>query len=302
MRAEELIEIRSGDRIAVVGEQGASLVQVSAAGVDLLVAASNDDHPDKGCYGQVLVPWPGRIPDGAYHFDGEDCVLPIDHLISRCAIHGLVRWAPWQVLEHRASSVTMGYRLLAQPGYPFSLGIEQSYAWQQERLEISATATNIGHRTAPYGYGAHPYFTVGSPTIDAAMLHVPSRDYFLSDASLDPQLPAVPVDGGPYDFRQPRPVGATEFDVTYTSLDRDDEGRAAVHLSSRDHSLTITCTYEESVGFVHLYSGDTLDARRREGLAIEPLTCLPNAFNNGVGLVSLASGTSVTVRWAITAG
>jgi aldose 1-epimerase len=195
----------------------------------------------------------------------------------------------------------MGYRLLAQPGYPFSLAIEQSYAWQGDRLEIRATATNIGGRTAPYGYGAHPYFTVGSPTIDTAVLHVPARDYFLSDASLDPQLPAVAVDGSAYDFRRPKPVGATQFDVTYTGLTYDDEGRAALHLRSGDGTLTITCTYEEPIGFVHLYSGDTLDKRRREGLAIEPHTCLPNAFNNGVGLVSLATGASVTVPWAISA-
>jgi aldose 1-epimerase len=196
----------------------------------------------------------------------------------------------------------MGYRLLAQPGYPFSLAIEQSYAWQEERLEIRATATNIGSRTAPYGYGAHPYFTVGSPTIDVAVLHVPARDYFLGDASLDPQIPAVPVDGSPYDFRQPKQVGATEFDVTYTSLTCDDEGRSAVRLSSRDGALTITCVYEESIDFVHVYSGDALHKRQREGLAIEPYTCLPNAFNNGVGLVSLATRASVRLRWAITAG
>jgi aldose 1-epimerase len=302
MSAGELITIRSGDRKAVVDEQGAALVQVSVAGVDLLVTASDDGRPDQGCYGQLLIPWPGRIPDGAYQFGGEDCVLPIDHLVSHSAIHGLVRWAPWQVLELGPCSVTMGYRLLARPGYPFSLAIEQSYAWEQDRLEIRTTATNIGRRTAPYGYGAHPYFTVGTPSIDTAVLQVPARSYFRSDASLEPKLPAVPVGGSVYDFHQPRSVGAIELDVTYTELTRDDEGRAAVHLSAPDGALTITCTYAEPIVFVHLYSGDTLETRRREGLAIEPYTCLPNAFNNGAGLVSLVAGDSVTAHWAIVAG
>jgi len=302
MPAGNVIEISCGDRRAVVDEQGATLVQVSVAGVDLLVAAGDDDRPDEGCYGHVLVPWPGRIPDGAYRFDGEDCVLPVDHLVTRSAIHGLVHWAPWQVLEHGAGTLTMGHRLLARPGYPFSLAIEQSFTWQEERLQIRATATNIGHRTAPYGYGAHPYFSVGSPTVDDDVLCVPARSYFLSDANLHPQLPAVPVDASPFDFRQPKPVGAVELDVTYTGLSRDDEGRTAVRLSSRDGTRAITCTYDEAIGFVQLYSGDTLNKRRREGLAIEPYTCLPNAFNNGVGLVSLAAGASVTVGWAISAG
>ena len=301
MLVGELIEVTCGDRRAVVGEQGATLVQVSVADVNLLASASDDDRPNRGCYGQILVPWPGRILDGAYHFDGEDYLLPIDDPILHSAVHGLVRWAPWQVLERRPSSLTMGYRLLAQPGYPFSLAIEQSYAWQEERLEIRVTATNIGPRTAPYGYGAHTYFTVGSPTIDADVLQLPAHDYFLSNGRLDPQFPAVRVDGSPYDFRQPKAVGSTELDVTYTALTCDDEGRAAVRLRSGDGALTITCTYEEPIRFVHLYSGDTLDKGRRGGLAIEPYTCLPNAFNNGVGLMSLASGASVTVSWVISA-
>ena len=55
--------------------------------------------------------------------------------------------------EHGAGAVTLSYKLLALPGYPFSLAIEQSYAWQESRLESCTTATNIGTRTAPFGFG-----------------------------------------------------------------------------------------------------------------------------------------------------
>ena len=91
MPAGELIEIRCGDREAVIDQQGATLVKVSAVGVDLLARPSH--LPSRGCYGQLLVPWPGRIPDGVYHFDGTSHQLAIDDLDLHSAIHGLVRWA-----------------------------------------------------------------------------------------------------------------------------------------------------------------------------------------------------------------
>jgi aldose 1-epimerase len=298
---DELIEIACGDRKALVDRHGACLVQVSAAGADLLVSPSDESYPRKGADGQLLLPWPGRISDGAYHFDGAEYQLPIDDPTLHSAIHGLVRSVSWQVNEHRAASVTLGYRLLAQAGYPFTLGIEQSYAFREALLEICTTATNIGSRTAPYGYGAHPNFTVGSPTINDALLYLPASDYFLSDWRLDPKLPAIPVEGSPYDFRSPRPIGVIELDTTYTAFTRDEQGTVAVSLSSSDGALTITCTFEEPIGFVHVYSGDTRNIGRREGLAIEPYTCLPNAFNNGVGLMRLAPGVSVRVRWTISA-
>jgi aldose 1-epimerase len=301
MPARELIEVASGDHKALIDEQGATLVQVTVAGTQLLAAANPGSYPGTGCHGQLLIPWPGRVPDGRYRFDGEDHQLPINDLVLNSAIHGLVRWLPWRVLEQGPGSVTMGYRLLAMPGYPFSLAIEHAYAWQGDRLEMRATATNIGPRTAPYGYGAHPYFTVGTPTVDDAVLHVPAEKYFVTDDCLKPRLPAVPVEGSPYDFRQPRRIGTLVLDTTYAELPRDQAGRAQVKLSSGDGSLTITCSYAPEVNYVQLYSGDTLDEGVREGLAIEPYTSLPDAFNNGVGLMSLAPGASATVRWAISA-
>ena len=133
-RAGELIPITEGDRQAVVSEQGASLVQVQVAGTDLLAVATEDGYASNGCHGQLLVPWPGRIPDGRYGYRGETYQLPVDDLVTHSAIHGLVRWCPWQVSDRSASSVTLAHRLLARPGYPFSLALEQSYAWRGPNL------------------------------------------------------------------------------------------------------------------------------------------------------------------------
>lgn len=298
----ELFEITSGDRQAVVSEKGACLVQVRVAGTKLLAVPDEDGYVGHGSYGQLLVPWPGRVLGGRYSFGGQAHQLPIDDLVSASAIHGLVRWCPWQLAERSASAVVLTHRLLARPGYPFSLALEQSYSWRDATLQMRTTATNIGARSAPYGFGQHPYFTVGTPIVDKAVLRLPASHYFAPDdlAALAPK--PVPVDGTPYDFRVGVPVGPTRLDVTYTGLTRDADGNSRLFLASADGAVRVTCAYSDAVSFVQLYSGDTLDHAKREGLAIEPYTCLPNSFNNGVGLLQLDPGSSFTVEWSISAG
>ena len=52
---------------------------------------------------------------------------------------------------------------------------------------------------------------------------------------------------------------------------------------------------------VMVFTGDTLaPERRRRGLAVEPMTCAPDAFNTGEGLRVLAPGESVTCSWGVT--
>lgn len=299
MRAGQLIEISSGTRRAVVTEQGATLYRVMWDGGDVLDTASEDGYAGKGCHGQLLMPWPGRVRNGSYEFDGQRYQLAIDDPNHHSAIHGWVRWATWQVREHRADRVVMGYRHFATPGFPWPLEFEQSYSWTGEGLECRTTVKNLGDGTAPFGFGAHPYFSVGSPTIDSGVLQVRANQYYRPDEHLTPRFPAVPVEGSPYDFRQPRPVGDVVLDVTLTGLERDSDGRAVVKFRAADGSVTITLKYEEPINYVQLFSGDTLDTGRRQGLAIEPYTCLPDAFNNGTGLIRLSPGASARLGWSL---
>jgi aldose 1-epimerase len=298
MRAGELFEISSGDRRAVVTEQGATLARVEWDGRQIIAAPADDGFASPGCHGQHLMPWPGRVPKGRYEYEGEHYQLPITDHVTGAAIHGWTRWATWQVAEHGPDHITLGCRILALPGYPFPFEYELSYRWSGDSLQISASARNIGNRSAPFGYGAHPYFTLGPPRIDDGILQVPASRYFVYDDDLIPKGPPVPVDGTEFDFREGKPIGAAVLDVTLTGLARDEEGRAAISFRAPDDSICISFLYYEPLEYVQLYSGDTLPAHRREGLAIEPNTCPPNAFNNGLDLLHVAPGASTRARWA----
>ena len=213
-----------------------------------------------------------------------------------------MRWFTWQLHEHAADRVTMRCSVFALPGYPFPLEFEQSYAWQSYGLEIVTTVTNLGASTAPFGWGVHPYFMAGSPGIDDCVLHVPAGKYFEIQRRSEPRsYPpcrwTVPSSTSGSRGRS----GRARFDVTLTDLARDDEGRAVTNLRAHDGSFSVTCKYDEPIKFVQLFTGDTLPSHQREGVAIEPYTCAPDAFNNGLGLIRLAPGASQRVRWTISA-
>jgi aldose 1-epimerase len=301
MRAGQLYEVTDGSRRAIVSEQGASLVQVLWDGTPLLDSPNDDGFAVPGAHGQILVPWPGRVAGGTYEHEGTWYHLPIDDHGKAAAIHGLARWATWQVRSTSPGRLLLGCRLLATPGYPFPLELEQSYAWQEDRLALVLRATNIGESSAPFGYGCHPYFSVGTPTVDDAVLHVPADKYVPADENLSAAGPPLPVEGTPWDFRQARPIGGVELDLTLTDLQRDGDGNFQVELSAPGGEVALVCTYGAAVRYLQLYSGDTLPSGRRRGLAIEPYTCVPNAFNNKEGLVLLKPGTTEEISWSITA-
>ncbi len=292
----EQIEIALGDQRAVVVEVGGGLRAYSAAGRELLDGYRVDEMSTSG-RGQVLIPWPNRVQDGSYEFEGRRHQLPIDDTDEQDAIHGLVRWAAWTVREREPHRVVMEHVLHPQPGYPFSLGLSIEYRLSEEGLRVQTTATNLGPSACPYGSGAHPYVTVGTATVDSAILRAPGRTVLRSDQRGIP-IGAGPVDGTDYDFRRPRPIGETKLDHAFTDLERDD-GLARVELTDPAGGHGLTLWVDESYGYLMLFTGDPLRDVDRRSLAVEPMTCPPNAFRTGEALICLEPGSTVSSTWGI---
>ena len=245
----------------------------------------------------MLIPWPNRIEDGSYEFDGTSHQLPLTEPARRNADHGLVRWASWAVAERETHRVVMTHVLHPQPGYPFTLELAVEYRLTDEGLRVRSTATNIGPEPCPYGDGAHPYLTVGTATVDSAVLHLPAGTVLRSD---DRGLPtaAAAVDGTEYDFRRPKTIGATRLDDCFTDLERGEDGTARVGLVNPDDGTGLTLWVDRAYGYLMLFTGDLPEVERR-GLAVEPMTCPPNAFRSGEGLIRLEPGESFTGEWGI---
>jgi aldose 1-epimerase len=292
----EQITIEHGDQRAVVTGVGAGLRAYSAAGRDVVNGYGADEMATAG-RGQVLIPWPNRLRDGQYEFEGRCHQLSLTEPEHANAIHGLVRWSVWSVAAREADRAVMTQRLHARPGYPFTLDLVIEYALSDQGLSVRTTATNVGHDRCPYGCGAHPYLSVGTEAVDATVLRAPGRTVLQADGRGIP-TGAIPVAGTDFDFREPRPIADTKLDHGFTDLERGDDGLARVELTNPDGGDALVLWVDESYRYLMLFTGDRPDVARR-ALAVEPMTCPPNAFRSGESLIALEPGGSVTSTWGI---
>jgi aldose 1-epimerase len=293
----EQLELSFAEQRAVVVEVGAGLRSYGIGGREVLDGYAVDEMCTSG-RGQVLMPWPNRIEDGSYEFEGRRHQLPLTEVEAGNAIHGLVRWAPWTIVAREADRVVLEHVLHPQPGYPFSLELRIEYALSDEGLTVRTTATNVGAGACPFGSGMHPYFTLGTPTVDSLALTVPAGQVMESDGRGLPGAPH-PVEGTGLDFRSPRVLGETALDTTFTDLERGDDGLARVVLRDGASGTELTVWADGAYTYFQLFTGDPLPDVNRRSLAVEPMSCPANAFRSGEGVVRLEPGASWTGVWGI---
>ena len=291
------VEIEAGDQRAAVDTVGGGLRSYAAGGRELLDGYPAGEPATSG-RGQVLIPWPNRLEDGEYEFDGQRHQLPLTEPERGNAIHGLVRDAAWTVTEREPHRIVLEHVLEPQPGYPFSLALSIEYVLSEGGLSVRTTAINTGEEACPFGAGQHPYVTVGTATVDSVILSAPGRTVLRVDERGLP-LGRESVDGTEHDFRRPREIGATTLDHAFTDLKRGEYGRARVELRDPRSRAGLTLWVDESYRYLQLFTGDPLPDVRRRSLAVEPMTCPANAFRSREDLIRLEPGDEFRAAWGI---
>jgi aldose 1-epimerase len=294
-------QIGAGRYRATVTELGAGLRELLFRDRPVIAGYEPDELPPGGA-GQLLAPWPNRIDGGRYTFDGAEYQLALSEPAAGNAIHGLTRWTAWTLVRHDADRVLLRSVPYGQRGYPFCLQIDAEYRLDADTgLHVAVTAANRGNRAAPYGTGSHPYLTVGTPLVDECELTVPAALWQPVDDRGIPSSPPAAVDGTPYDFRKPRPIGTTRLDHALTGLDRDGDGRAWAQLAADGGAgARVGLWAGQGYRWLQVFTADSLTpGRRRKAVAIEAMTCPPNAFVTTHDLLILQPGESVTHTWGI---
>jgi aldose 1-epimerase len=291
-------DLAAGDYQATVTELGAGLRRLSYQGRPVIVEYEADEMAPAGA-GQLLLPWPNRVDHGRYSFGGVSHQLDLSEPAAGNAIHGLTRFAGWAVTAQDTSLVELAHTLYGQPGYPFCLEFTVRYELSAgEGLEVSVAAANVGSAKAPYGTGSHPYLTAGTPLVDDCELQLPAAQWLEADDRGIPVGDPADVTGTPYDFRKRRAIGGTRVDHAFTELARDGAGRAWAWLAGPETELGFWAG--EGYSWLQVFTGDALaPERRRRALAIEPMTCPPNALVSGTDLITLAPGDRVTHSWGV---
>lgn len=291
-----LYELRSGRQRAVIAGVSATLLSWQLDGTELLITHSADEVGG-GYQGKTILPWPNRIDQGRYVFDGQQLQVPINEPSRESALHGLMNFVEWEPVHHQRDRVELEYLLHPQYGYPFLMAFRVEFRLDEHGVTSTLSARNVGSTDAPFGAAVHPYVAAGSGTIDSIVLEVPASTYYVTNDRLIPTGRAS-VSGTKYDFRSPRPLGATTMDTAFTDLSRNSDGDAVVKFGRAD-GVDIHLWMDDTHDYLQVYTDDapSLDRPARSGLVVEPMTCPPNAFVTGEGVVVLRPGAEHTGSW-----
>ena len=290
----EQFAIAAGVHEAMIVEVGAGLRSYTHRGVDVTCPYPDDVLPPKAS-GSTLVPWPNRLRGGRYSFDGATLQLPLTEPALGNAIHGLGRWVRWTAVRHEPSLVTLGLDIVPQTGWPFEVRVEVTYALDSEHgLVVTALARNLGRSRAPFGAGFHPYLATHGARLRDTTVGLPAAERLLLD---DGKVPVGnrSVAGTSYDLRRARRLGELRMDDAFTVL-QTVGGRGTAEVRTRAGGSRLW--FDETFRYLQVYTVDEL-ADGAPGVAIEPMTCAPDAFNSGDGLIVLDPGGAWTGSWGI---
>ncbi len=289
--------IEADGRRAVRVEVGGGLRTYTDSGHEILDGFGTDEIAP-ACHGQILAPWPNRIRDGQYTFEGEPQQLALTEPDKNTAIHGLVNWSRWHLVEQTTDSVTLEYHMPAQVGYPWSPLLRTRWSVGPDGLRADHEVTNTGDGNAPFGFSVHPYFQLTDTAVDDISLRIPARNRVLADSRLLP-IGAVKITGSEYDFAEPRRIGEAVLDTTFGDVVHDEDGTSAVTLAAPS-GQSITVWADAAFRWWQAFTGDTLSGERhRRSVAIEPMTCPPDAFRSGRDLLILVPGQTWRASWGV---
>lgn len=300
--------LRAGDYEAVVASVGATLRSLTFRGRDLVVPFDADEvRPSYR--GATLAPWPNRVVDGRYSFGGAEYRLALTEPARGHALHGLAGWLDFECVDKGPDHVTLAAVVQPQTSYPWRIEVRTTFSLGPDGITQTVTARNDSAEAAPWGTGPHPYLVAGAGLVDDWTLELPADEVLaVTDDRLIPtELVAVDAqDPDRFDFRSPRPIGSVEIDHAYSGLVRDAAGVATVRVTVAGGS-GVEMTWDAACPWVQIHTADKPDpSLSRLGLAVEPMTCAPDAFNDGnyafdTGLISLEPGAEATASWRIAA-
>lgn len=288
----EQFEIVSGNVRAVVTEVGAGLRALEVGGKPYVETFGIDARPPRGA-GNILVPWPNRTAGGRWLWQGQAQQLALSEPAAGNAIHGLLRHTLYRVGERSGAAVELHAVVAAQPGWPVPLDTSIRYAVDGTGLTVTHAVRNVGAQPVPFGVGAHPYLRAGAAATDDCTLTLAARTML----PLTGGLPTGPAEPAPGDLRTGRKLLGAVLDNAFGDC-VPAAGDTLVRHRLEGPESGVELWAEPAFGWVQVYTPDDHPDRGR-AVAVEPMTCPPDALNSGDGLITLEPGAQWTGSWGI---
>lgn len=302
----EQYRIGWGGYQADIASIGASLRALRYEGRDLVVPFA-DEEIRPAYRGATLAPWPNRVVDGRYTIGGNSQQLALTEPERGHALHGLVAWLDFHPVQVSENAVTLAAQIVPQQGYPWRISIEVTYALDADGLTQTVRAVNESATPSPYGTGPHPYLVAGPSELDAWTLELPASKVL--DVTPDRLAPLDLQDVSTFhperfDFRTARSLAGIELDHAYTGFP---SGSVTARVMD-PQGTGVAMTWGEECPWVQVHTADVPADKgpNRLGLAVEPMTCAPDAFNAenypfDTGLTMLDPGQGHVAGWRIAA-
>lgn len=282
--------IKQGEFIAKINTVGSSLVALANKDFPLI-------EPDTAANlypGSILAPWPNRIRDGEYTYQQKSYQLPVNEPSRSNALHGLVAYRNWQITKKEEDLIQLNCILDSPEIYPGQLEFFATYQIRNNCLDIEILAINIGSISAPYGVSIHTYLVAGaSGKNNNLSLKIPADQYLQVDSQRLLPTKLVTCSDTYFDFRSSKEIGDLFIDHAFkykTGLDPqielvDSNGKGVI------------MGFDSNLKWIQIHTADRSGgADSRNALAVEPMSCPPDAFNSLEDLIHLAPADSHTFK------
>ena len=291
--------------LSLEGPRGRVRATIDRVGASLNDAAVGDlavvpqwaaDSPRPFSAGVTLAPWPNRIRDGKWEWQGTSYQLAISESERQTALHGLVTDSVWEVSSVSNAEVTLETTIDQAEGYPFTLSVRVTYALGERGIRCEVELENLGESDAPVALGAHPFVCVGDTPVRSLTLSSPLSSRVIVDERLLP-IGEESVEGSGWDFSGGKGLEDVEFD---TAFRLGGEAPFVTRLEAANgHAVELW--QEAECGWIQFFLTDSFPspAGPVSALAVEPMTAPADAFNSGEDLRVLSPGERWGATWGI---
>lgn len=282
--SSQTLTIANGDSYAVINLVGSALVGLRFGEHELI---PETDLGPKVFAGTLLTPWPNRIQNGTYQFEGKRHQLEIRDGMGN-ALHGLVDEQRATVLESRTGYARLETFLVASEGYPANLRVESVFELSATELTVSYQVTNQSPGNAPVGIGTHPYFHY----TDSTKIEINAKMAAVHDSQMIP-IGEVPTGELGLGSGRVALVSNLKLDTQFCQL-----GDPVATVTNDEFAYDI---WQQDANWLMVYNTSVFPWAQGLGnaIAIEAQTCPADAFNTGEDLRVLASGESTSMRWGV---
>jgi aldose 1-epimerase len=278
---------------SIVPEYGGVLIDAIFDGVNVIEGFATPEELEHQKWGKsiVLYPFPNRMHDGTFHHNGEKYQFPIDNPATNNAIHGFGKKMPHPITamilaEHYACITCTNEYDGHLNHYPFPCTFEIIFTCYADKMEVEMIFKNTGDETIPAGIGWHPYFSISDKIEDTAMQTGEIQWVAIDDRML-PTGEKIPYTV----FEKMTLIGDTSLDNGFF-IPKQGENFEVSLQSSKGKLQYWQETGENLYNFIQIFTPP-----HRTCIALEPMTCNVNAFNNKDGLILLTAGKSIAGKF-----